>query len=553
MKTGKRIIGLLLAIMMMAVAAMPAFAASTNQIVVTSETAGHTYTAYQIFAGDYDSQSQKLSNVTWGSGVNGDALLIALKTDNTVGIDFSACKDAAAVAEKMSGATTEQADAFAKLAAANLSATGTASGAASGTAGNYTYTISNLADGYYFVNDAIADGSQDGNAYSKYMIQVAGGTVNVNAKTDTPSVTKKVLENNDASHKNTWNDAADYSVGDKVSFRLVGLVPDMANYETYVYQFNDTLSDGLSFDASSVKVYAANGASMDAVNTSTAVGASGTLLDAAAYTTTTSASGFTLGFADLKKVAGVAAGQYIVVEYTASLNGNAVVGNPGNPNEVTLTYSNNPNQSGSGSPSKGTTPKDEVVVFTFNMPVNKVVKDTKAPLTGASFAVFTDKTAADAAAKDPAQLDKALKFSGAAGNYMLGAAGTVTTLAADANGKYAVKGLDQGTYYLVETSAPSGYNRLTTALTVAVTPTYDGTSYVNGHAPDATNDQLTSIKVALNGGTAGDSVTVENSTGATLPSTGGIGTCIFTIGGIALMAAALVVLAAKRRTERSNH
>jgi fimbrial isopeptide formation D2 family protein/LPXTG-motif cell wall-anchored protein len=327
----------------------------------------------------------------------------------------------------------------------------------------------------------------------------------------------------------------------------------MKDYTTYFYQFNDTLSSGLQFDSSSLKVYCATGTSMAAVNSNTGLGAGGTLIDASKYEWAATDNGFTLKFADLKKVDGVSAGSYIVVEYNATLNTKAVVGNSGNPNQVTLTYSNNPNNSGSGTPDTGTTPKDEVVVFTFNLPVSKVIKGSDTALAGATFALFTDKTAADAAAASAApDLSKALKFTGSAGVYTYDKSGTATgstnVLAADANAKYALQGLDQGTYYLVEITAPDGYNKLTAAQTVTVTPTYVTDKYVDGHTAGDQNDQLSAVSICLNNGAAAAAAVVENASGSVLPSTGGIGTRIFTYGGIALMLAAAVVFIAKRKT-----
>jgi len=522
-------------------------AAGAHTITIHSKTSGHTYQAYQVFAGTYDDTSKKLSNITWGDGVNGDALLTALKADTTVGTKFTECTTAADVAQAMSGASAEVTDAFAAVVAKNLS--GTVSGTSALTNGTaYDYVISALADGYYFVSEDTTTGAA---SFTKYMLQVVGD-VTVNAKTDVPAVTKKVQENNAAGYANTWNDAADYSIGDSVPFRLVGLVPDMSNYKTYTYQFNDTLSNSLTLDASTVKVYYATGTSMLAVNSNTAVGAGGTQIDSKSYTLSSGAQSLTVAFSNLKTVTDVKAGGYIVVEYSATLNTGAAIGNPGNPNDVTLTYSNNPNNSGSGTPDTGTTPKDEVVVFTFNLPVNKVIKGTTTSLSGATFALFTDKTAADTAASATSpDFSAALKFTGADGVYTYDKSGTATgstyELAADASAKYALKGLDQGTYYLVEITAPAGYNKLTTAQKVAVIPTYNTTAYVDGHAA-GTNDQLTAVQVSLNGGTAADAATIENASGSTLPSTGGIGTKIFTYGGITLMLAAAVVFIAKRKT-----
>lgn len=554
MKTAKKMFAILLALTLAVVLAIPAFAAGPDTITINSKTSGHTYQAYQVFSGTYDTASGKLSDTQWGTGVDNAALLTALQANPITGLDFSTCTNAEDVAGVINGADAEKTDAFAAIVAQHLSTTPTGTGTL--TAGTtYTYTISNLADGYYFVNEA-ALASTEGSSYTRYMLQV-GGSVTVNAKADVPSVTKKVLENNDTTYQNTWNDAADYSIGDSVPFRLVGTVPDMTGYTKYTYQFTDTVSGGLTFNADSVHVYYAaggTGTTMSTVN-SAADTTGWTEIASTNYTTTAAANGFTLAFSDLKTVTGVAAGGYIVVQYNATLNTGAVIGNPGNPNGVTLTYSNNPANSGTGTPDTGTTPKDEVVVFTFNLPVNKVIKGSDTALTGAAFALFANKTDADAEASAPsdANLAKAMKFdSTAAGTYTYDAAAGTTQTLSDNGGSYAIKGLDQGTYYLVEIAAPAGYNRLTTSQTVKIVPTYTA-NYKDGHTPGSETDLLTASNVSLNGGTAGAAAKIENASGSLLPSTGGMGTAAFTAGGILLMGGAAALFAAKRKGTRQEH
>lgn len=551
MKTLKTLLRtILLVALLVALGTTTALAADNNTITISSETSGHTYQAYQVFAGTFSSTTGKLTNITWGSGINGANLLTAIKADATYGASFASCTTAADVAQVISTsypASTAFANALAKLVSANLTATHTDSGAPSGT---YTYTISNLTDGYYFVNEASLGTTPD-NAYTKFLLQVVDN-VTVSAKTDKPAIALKVLENNDGTYKNTWNDAADYSIGTAVPYRIVSIVPDMTYYDTYYYQMTDAISSGSTFNASSVKVYYVNSASaMYDIETSTSTGAGGTELTGG-YTVSPTAGGFTLTFSDLSNTSGVPAlgGGYLVVEYTATLNSNASVqvpANPGNATEVYLTYSNNPNNAdGSGT---GVTPKDEVVVYTFRLTINKVDSSTPAvPLTGATFALFTDSTNATTAAADPAtaaNFATALTFTGSVGSYTRSTSGNYT-LSGTAGGVYTIDGLDQGTYYLVEISAPAGYNRLITPVSVVIDPTYhDGSqssAYVDGHVPDATGDQL--ITVTANGGTALD---VVNQAGATLPETGGMGTKLFTIGGLSLMLIAVIVVFLRKK------
>lgn len=536
---------------------------TSNKITITSKTDGHTYSAYQIFDGDLTDKGV-LSNIVWGSGVDKDKekellqALIDLKsiytTDN--------CKSARDVAQLLSDNNKANiASEFADVVASYLASPATKS-VNTGTKVSdqeYTYVLDGLDPGYYFVKDEINSGSEKGNAVSKYILKVVKD-VEVTAKTDVPSVTKKVKEDNDTTpgRKDNWNDAADYDIGDDVPFRLVGYVPDMQYYDEYFYQFNDVLSSALDFNADSVHVYLASGDSMDAVNRNQKIGAGGTEIvnpsdGKVIYSVSTETNGFKVTFADLKKVTGITAGQYIVVEYTAKLNSSAVIGNPGNPNKVTLEYSNNPNDTG-----HGTTKEDEVVVFTFGIPVNKVIAGTETSLAGAKFALFANEDDANAAAANPSDLSKALSFtkvtkedgSEEAGSYKLAVTstteGVVQELVTDTSAQYKIQGLDQGTYYLVETVAPDGYNRLLTAQKVEIKPTYVESTY-DAHTPGSTGDQLSSVGVSLNAGVPATEVKIENNEGATLPETGGIGTTIFYVLGAILVIGAGLVLVTKKR------
>ncbi len=556
MKTTKNLLrSLVILALMVSLCFSSALAAGDNTVTISSDTDGHTYYAYQVFAGTLDSVSGRLTNVTWGSGVNSATLLTALKADATYGSSFTSCVTAADVANVISStyaANNAFATAFAKIVAANVSATHTDSGVPTGT-GPYTYTISNLDDGYYFVTEASFSGTVD-NSYTKYMLQVVDD-VTVNAKTDKPAIALKVLENNDSVYKDTWNDAADYSITNSVPYRIVSIVPDMTYFDTYYYQITDTISSGSTYDTGSAKVYYVSGSGdMYALETSTSTGAGGTQLTSG-FTVTPTGSGFTVTFSDLSNTSGVPAlgGGYIVVEYTATLNSSAVVGNPGNPTEVYLTYSNNPNNAdGSGT---GVTPKDEVVVYTFTLPINKVDNSaTPVALTGATFAIFTTEADAITAAGDPntaTNFDTALLFSGSAGSYTRATSGSYT-LADNGSGVYSISGLDQGTYYLVEVAAPVGYNRLSAPVTVTIDSAYDAGSqssaYVDGHIPDATSDQLTGVTV-----NSGTQLTVINQAGVTLPETGGIGTKVFVVGGLSLILLALILVIARKRSSSERN
>ena len=547
MKHTRKLASLLLALVMVFALATTAFAAT---VTVPSDgiLKDHTFTAYQIFSGR--EENGVLSDVQWGSGINSTAFLEALEADTTHGSLFTNCADAAAVAAVLGTNNTNKdlANAVAKLAYANKSSTGTA----------LTSGTTELADGYYLVVDTTANVGE-GSAYNAALLQVVG-SINITAKTDAPTVEKKVYEddkyNQNGGYGTGYNDVADHDMGTAVSFHLIGSVPDMSRYDTYKYIFHDTLSAGLTLNENSIKVYVASdkdGTGKTEITTG--------------WTKAVDGQSFTVSFTDLKTALGDSQGKYIIVEYTATLNQNAAVGLPGNPNEVYLEYSNKPDQSGSGiTDNTGETPKDKVIVFTYELDTTKIsgTEYTKAP-------EGTDEKHKD---PDGYLLDDAgnkvpLKLSGAefklhnannkwaivdSNNKITGWADTEeggSTLTSAENGLFKVIGLDDGTYYLKETKAPAGYNLLTQEITVVIAATTtNGQNWTNGDPGSALTDlAVTADNVPgtgnINTGIAG--ITVANNKGSTLPETGGIGTTIFYVLGSVLVLAAVVLLVTKKR------
>lgn len=516
MKQTRKLLSLLLALAMVCALAATAFAAT---VTVPSDgiLKDHTFTAYQIFSGR--EEEGILSDVQWGSGINSTAFLAALKADTTYGSLFTACTDAAAVAEVLS-ANTSFADAFAKLAYTHKTGTGTA----------LTSGTNTLADGYYLVVDTTSDVGLGG-AYNAALLQVVGN-ITIRAKTDAPTVEKKVLEGN------TYQDAADYNIGDAVPFHLIGSVPDMSRYDTYKYIFHDTLSTGLTLNADTISVYVASDkAGTDKVEITTG------------WTEAVNGQTFTVSFADLKTVSGVSQGKYIIVEYTATLNQSAVIGLPGNSNKVYLEYSNKPDQSGSGdTDNTGKTPEDEVLVFTYELDTTKVDgSNTVTKLQDAKFVLLNSdgtKVAKISSGKFDGWQD--LPNAGSDGKIAAESWPTDTILASNASGLFTVTGLDAGTYKLREIVAPAGYNLLKDDITVVITATI---AAGNDGKTTLTNLEVTADRTAgtgnVNSGIVG--ITIANNKGSTLPETGGIGTTIFyTVGGI-LVLVAVVLLVTKKR------
>ncbi|MCD7728052.1 MAG: SpaH/EbpB family LPXTG-anchored major pilin [Ruminococcus sp.] len=515
-----------------ATAMFSAVSASTQtaDLTITGTNDNHSYEAYQIFAGDLEGST--LSNIVWGSGIaDGDALLAALTTADTVGgVDYSSATSAAEVAELLATNGSDYdltaAQAFADFISDYLAATPSAT--ATVESGDTSATFTGIEVGYYLVKDA--DDTLDGEdeAYTRFIIKIVGDA-SAAVKSSTPTVDKQVYDDDDSA---AWNEVADYDIGDAVPFKLIGTMPStLGDYETYKYIFHDTLSDGLTLDASSIVV------TID-----------GTTIDSSLYTVNTDPSDctFEVAFTDIISAGTnnstpvtVTTTSQVVVTYNATLNSDAVVGLNGNPNEVYLEYSNNPNQGGEGE--TGQTPEEYALVFTYELDVTKVDGDDNTKvLEGAEFVLYDED-----------------------GNYAIVDLTTnkitgwttdpdsATTLTSDSLGNFVVIGLDEGTYYLKETKAPSGYNLLSSPIKLVIDAAdvhnleYDGTN---------ASSELTGIEITVNGSTnSGDpdlgtvSAKVENNSGSVLPETGGIGTTIFYVGGAIIVAGAVILLIVKRR------
>lgn len=308
-------------------------------------------------------------------------------------------------------------------------------------------------------------------------------------------------------------DFADYDIGDAVPFQLTGTVAQDYNDYKGAYQlvFHDTLSNGLTFNASSVKVY---------VNDSTDP------VDADKYTITnptTNGHSFDVTIHDVKSL-GTDVSK-VRVEYTATLNGNAVIGSLGNPNKMYMEFSNNPNNEQGGD--KGQTPEDKVIVFTYKVVINKI-DSRRIPLAGAAFKlekVFKDGT------------KKVVK------EYTIGA---------DENDpektKFEFTGLDDGQYILTETVAPEGYNTMD-PITFNVIASHD-TESADPELTDLNGNPVKGeIEFTANKDKGTLTAAVVNYQGDELPSTGGMGTTILYAAGVILILVAGAFLVMQKKAE----
>ena len=575
MKQAKKLAAVLLSLVLVLALAVPASAAGNYTITITNDQAGHTYEAYQIFAGDVSDDTQQggnvegpiLSNITWGKNIENTTGLIQALIDSDIaafdGLN-AATSTAATVAEALEVAA--DAAAFANLVEPFLTGDPATSGAYNAEA--HTYTITGLDAGYYLVKDQ--DESLNGAAATatEYIVQVLGNVQMEPKDSDVPTVEKKVFDQEYAQidaegvYGTGYNDVADWKIGDSVPFKLIGSIPDMSAYDTYEYIFTDTLSNGLTLQEGTIDVYIA-------VDKNDEVGEYTPLTAGKDYTLNVQNVGangggsFSIAFDDLKTAPHMDQGnrQYVIVTYDATLNANAEIGLDGNPNSVDLQFSNDPNGDG-----LGRTTEDTVIVFTYELDGTKVDgenEDTK--LEGAEFVLFNGGHTRVAHIEN----GKLVGWVALPGGYDSDTyqqipyetwetfnRTTNVIMTSAAEGAFGVSGLDDGTYHLMEIKAPNGYNLLEGDVQLVIEATTVNGQTWNGVA----NTALTALTInvanegAVNGktDTGAVNVTVRNNQGATLPETGGMGTTLFYIIGGLLVVGAGILLVVRIRMRSHN-
>ena len=370
-----------------------------------------------------------------------------------------------------------------------------------------TATFTGLTAGYYLV---FPEGGSTGNGNrgtDAILVNVPRDGKNTAAtiKSTFPTVDKKVSNN-----ENDYQDNTTAQVGDTVYFKLTAKVPDMTDYTTYKFIFHDTLSNGLAYDADSVKVTIGG--------TEVTKGTDYTVTEP-----TEESKELTVTFADLTKVTDATAGKDIVVTYTAKITKDAVTTNPAT-NKVYLEYSNNPGTDGTGKSNP-----DESKVYTYDIEIHKFhTEDIDANrLANATFKLTTDANGDNVVklVNETVVNTYHVQGDGETG------ADTVTT---DATGKITIKGLKAGTYYLHETIAPTSYNKLKKPIKIEITVA--GEAYTTPTYKVDEADQNTS-----------NIIKVENVKGTMLPETGSFGTIGLTILGVAVVL--LGVFAPKKKKE----
>lgn len=505
MKKFKKIASLVLAASMMI--AMPVSVASTTMVAYAATVQGpvtlsvpeddtHTYEVYQIFTGDYDDTTKKLSNVKWGQ--NG-ALPEGAKVGDVVA--DSVLTDLQSVATSTDDQTKlTKIKSYASLTAENKF--GTVSKDAS----------LSVPTGYYLVKDTDKSLDDTNDAYTTYITMVVGDTV-IKRKAVKPSSDKTVQdEAGDAEEGATdgYGKSADHDINETFNFKLTATIPadaDIAAYSSYPITFSDTMSKGITFEnIVSVKVN-----DNDVKGYTLSDNAKNGLNGEATWTLTTP---------DLKSYVSADKATTVEVVYAAHLNEdakiNAASGDTTNINTSHIEYNNNPNGKGTGK-----TPDQPTYVFTFGINNKKVIDTADGqPLKDAGFKLY----------KEDGATEYALIYDSAKNAYRpVKSNETSEEMKSAENGTFNVIGLDAGTYVLKETTTPAGYN--TAADTTIVISATHKDKYVDLSKSENLDN------------------TIIDKTGTNLPTTGGMGTTILYVAGAILVIAGAAVLVIKKRHE----
>lgn len=560
-KTIKRLGAVLLAMAMaVSVLCTGALAAETTYSITVNGKAGHTYQAYQIFTGTVSANGKTLSDIKWGTGVTPATLLSKLKENTAVSSYFKditeADDNAEKIAEIIGNFKDSSKEAYAVADAVEASVTTTLeSGTIAENATSTEITVSHA--GYYLIKDA--NRSQDNNSetvYTRNILKIVEPNTTITTKDAVPSLKKTITGINTTVSENVEANTA--GMGDKVNYKLTATVPDMSGYTSYTFKITDTMSKGLTF------------------NKDVAITIDGTALETTAFevsnvTTDDGNQTFTITIKDFINYKDDA-GKNIIVTYSATLNEKADLSTAGNTNEAKITYSNDPNKPDS----TGDTPTSKVKTYTTGLKLKKVANTADGKtLNGAKFKI--SGTGSKVILVNQAIYNK----DNTNGTYYLKKDGSYTTTEptdetkgtydsttqkykkietvtkdtiptnfeteayVDQEGILKIEGLGEGTYTITELVAPDGYNLLTEPITITISAssvTFDSCTWsIKNGDTDLNIDTIDNTLYLL---------TVINKAGSTLPSTGGMGTKLFyTIGGILMAGAAIVLVVRKRRSD----
>jgi fimbrial isopeptide formation D2 family protein/LPXTG-motif cell wall-anchored protein len=512
-KTIQKLMAALLAVAMVCAMAIPAFATDgdataaaatgTGSITIENAVTNQTYKIYRILNLEYhaDTNSYRYTaNGAWEDFIlrENNNFMLDKETGAVTWINTNPENNGTAIQQ-----IANSAGKYAEYTSNNVQEDGSAK------ANGITLTFSNLPLGWYLVVSDLVD--LDKGALCSI------GTTDPNAvireKNSKPTIEKEVYEGDTLGYSN------DAGIGDTVKFQTRIHVTD-GNPTNYV--LHDTMSNGLKFNEKSVTVLLMRDPKTGGSNYS------GNLTPGTDYELVTSTSD-TCTF-EIKFLKPLKPYDYIQVDYSATVTSDAVIGTTGNDNKAVLTYGNN----------STTTESSTTKTYVWEMGVRKFANlggdDTNHALADAEFQLYKKDGDTQKYAKFvETSTTSVYKLTGWTNN-----ATEAIKVKTPANGNITFEGLDAGTYYLEETKAPVGYNKLTAPITVVID---------RGTLPTVAS-QTISYTVKYGDTTAADHVVrVENKAGVELPSTGGMGTTLFYVIGGGLMVAAIVLLVTKKRME----
>ena len=490
MKKVKKIMALMLAAIMMMAMSVTAFAAEgatgTHTLTVNVKSTepaqdlkGQTINLYKLFDVT-ESKSGETTNYAYTvNNTYKDALASVLKIGET-SKDEEFVK---AVADQEATIQQFANDFTAKALTDNLGATKTSGKI---TESKTSYEFTGLDAGYYLVYVT------GGKEIQSSLVTVDADTNTVNLKTEAPSITKTA-------------DKETVSIGQVVKYTVTGSIPDTTGYAEYVYKIHDELSTGLDFVNDAAGTALEEGATT--VTVAVAFGEGSTDASTAPTTATldsTNKKKMSLDLSEWVRANQTNKGKEFTVTYYAKVNKDAVVTEK---NNAKLEYGNNPTDTTTTTPSEAKTP-------TYPLDILKTKKDSNVKLAGAKFSLYTSEA-------DAKNGTNPIKVTGKNGNYVVDSNSTTTEFESVENieGKgynLRVNGLAEGTYYLVETKAPDGYNKLTAPVVIKITK--------------STDTDVNNWTISKDGTVETDKIIdIANSTGSLLPSTGGRGAIAFAV------------------------